>query len=205
MAINATSNSKSFTKETVPSGVHRAICYSMVHIGIIKESYLGEEKEIDKVRITWELPDEVRVFKEENGPQPMIVSKEFTLSMHEKATLKKTLEQWRGKTFTKEEASKFDITTLVGKPCQLNIVHKTSATGNVYADISGVMPLGKGTAVPEQTNHSFIFDYDPFDQSKLDTLPKFLQEKIMSSVQYRNAMEPKENEDVFTNDDKPLF
>lgn len=204
MAINA-ENSGSFTKELTPSGVHRATCYSMIHIGTVKETYLGEEKEINKVRITWELPDEVRTFKEENGPQPMSISKEFTLSMHEKATLRKTLKDWRGKDFTDEEAKKFDITTLVGKPCQLNVVHRTSAKGSVYAEVSGVMPLGKGTVAPDQVNPSFIFDYDPFDPSKFEVLPKFLQEKIITSVQYKNATEPKENQEVFTGDDKPLF
>lgn len=190
--INATTNGNNFTRELAPSGVHRAVCYSMVHIGTVKESYLGEEKEINKVRITWELSDELRTFKQENGEQPMSISKEFTLSMHEKANLRKTLEQWRGKVFTDEEAKVFDVTVLIGVPCQLNIVHKVSKTGAEYAEISGVMPLGKGTEKPKQINETFIFDYTPFDQDKFDKLPKFLQEKVMLSREYIKVTQPKE-------------
>lgn len=189
MGILATTNNNSFTRELVPSGVHRAVCYSMVHIGTIKESYLGEEKEINKVRITWELSDELRIFKPENGEQPMVISKEFTLSMHEKASLRKTLEQWRGKAFTEQEAKNFDVTALLSVPCQLNVVHKESKTGAVYAEISGVMPLGKGTEKPTQINPTFIFDYDPFDQTKFDSLPKFLQEKIITSKEFKKLHE----------------
>jgi hypothetical protein len=46
-----------------------------------------------------------------------VISKEFTLSMHEKSTLRQFLESWRGKAFTEKEALSFDVTALIGKPC----------------------------------------------------------------------------------------
>jgi hypothetical protein len=57
--------------------------------------------------ITWELPTELEVFHEEKGEEPYVVSKTYTLSMHEKATLRRDLESWRGQGFTEKEAEAF--------------------------------------------------------------------------------------------------
>ena len=108
MAIIATSNGGT-SHEPIPSGSYPARCYSMIHLGTIEENILGTVKKLNKVRITWELPTELKVFKEENGEQPHVISKEFTLSLHEKATLRNFLKNWRGKDFTEDEAKAFDI------------------------------------------------------------------------------------------------
>ena len=46
---------KEQNREKVPSGTHIARCYSMVHIGTVTWEYLGEVKETDKVRISFEI------------------------------------------------------------------------------------------------------------------------------------------------------
>ena len=68
---------KESKREKVPSGTHIARCYEMIHIGTVTWEYLGEVKETDKVRITFELPGEMRQFNEEQM-QPMVISKEYT-------------------------------------------------------------------------------------------------------------------------------
>ena len=115
---------KESKREQVPSGTHIARCFSMVHIGTTTWEYLGETKETDKVRISFEIPGEMRVFSEDQGEQPMVIDKEYTLSMHEKANLRKDLESWRGKTFSDKEAREFDILNLIGIPCSLGVIHK---------------------------------------------------------------------------------
>lgn len=99
MAIIATSEGGS-QREPMPAGNYPARCISMIHIGTVPEEYQGEKKMQDKVRITWEFPTEQKVFKEENGEQPYNLSKEFTLSLNEKANLRKVLRNWRGVDFT---------------------------------------------------------------------------------------------------------
>lgn len=188
MPIIASNTGTNFTP--VPAGTYAARCYSMIHIGTVTENYMGEDKEMNKVRITWELPTELKVFKEENGEQPYSVSKEFTLSMHEKANLRKFLEGWRGKGFTEEEAKSFDITKLLGKPCLLSIIHKANKQGNQYATISGVSTLPKGMDCPAQINKNFEFTWDEFSQEKFDSLPDYLKEKMRTSREYRNVVAP---------------
>lgn len=194
MAIIATSNgSTSF--EPIATGNYPARCYSMVHIGTIEENILGSVKKLNKVRITWELPTELKVFKEENGEQPCVISKEFTLSLHEKSTLRSFLKNWRGKDFTDEEAKAFDIEKLVGAPCMLNITHKTKKDGSgIYAEIGSVSAMPKGFVCPEPINPNFVFTYDNFDEDKFNSLPEFMRNKMVTSDEYKAIHNPNELE-----------
>jgi hypothetical protein len=204
--INATNDSK--PRELVPAGNQVARCYSMVHLGTNIEEYMGEKKAMNKVRISWELPEEMRVFDEAKGEQPMSISKEYTLSMFEKANLRKELEGWRGKGFTEEEAKVFDITKLLGKSCLLNIIHKTSKSGNEYAVINSISSLPKGMTCPKQINPTFEFNFqDKFDLKVLESLPQFMKDKIKTSVEFKAINNPEDqdltHDDGYTPDAEP--
>lgn len=171
----------------IDAGSYAARCYSMVHIGTIEEEFQGETKKRNKVRLTWEIPSELHVFNAEKGEQPVVISKEYTLSMHEKSTLRKDLEAWRGKAFTDEEAKKFDITKLIGVQCMLSIIHKETKSG-VFANISGINTLPKGMSCEPLKNEKFELSYDqPKDVwlKKFETLPDFIKEKIKISEEYK--------------------
>ena len=174
--------------EPLEAGVYPARCYSMIHMGTIKESFNGEDKLMNKVRLTFELPTEMEVFKEENGPQPKVLSKEFTLSLSDKANLLAFLNSWRGKALTDDERKSFDITVLVGATCMLTISHKTSKQGKTYAEISGIGKLMKGMVIDEQINPSVIFSVNSFNPELFDKFPDFLKEKIQSSVEFQAQM-----------------
>lgn len=195
MEIIATNNGgKAY--EPVPAGNYVARCYSMIHIGTVPEEYLGEKKMLNKVRITWELPTETKVFKEENGEQPYVLSKEFTLSMHEKSTLRKWLESWRGKGFTQSESEHFDIAKLVGAPCMLNVIHKEKKDGNIRADISSVSAMPKGLVCPPQFNPSVIFSVGEFNEELFITFPDFIKDKIRTSVEFKKYCAPQVTETI---------
>ncbi len=188
MAIIAKSNGSS-SYEPIPSGSYAARCYSMVHIGTIEENIMGTNKKLNKVRISWELPTELKVFKEENGEQPHVISKEFTLSLHEKSTLRAFLKNWRGKDFTDEEAAAFDIEKLIGAPCMLNITHKQKKDNSgVYAEIGSVSAMPKGLVCPPQINTSYVWTYDDFDATKFGLLPEYLKTKMVNSDEYKHAI-----------------
>jgi len=191
-----TIKAKNEQKEITPHGNYIARCYSMIHLGTAVEFILGEEKILDKVRISWELPTELRVFIEEKGEQPMAISKEYTLSMHEKSNLRKDLEGWRGQGFTEDEIKEFDITNLLGIACMLSVIHKTAkSSGNNYAIISSIASLPKGTDCPEQINKTFEFNFeDMFDIDVLENLPNFIKERIKKSNEYRQKMNPENTE-----------
>jgi len=191
MAIKAT-NSGGSSYEPIPAGTYLARCYSMVEIGTLEEEFQGIKKWVNKVRITWELPTEMKVFNPDKGEQPQAISKEFTLSMHEKSTLRAFLTSWRGKGFTEDEAKEFDVSRLVGVPCMLSIVHEPGKKdpSRIYDKIASVSTVMKGVTMPRQVNPSFIFELDAFDQSKFDSLPDFLKDKIRQSKQYKTIISP---------------
>lgn len=191
MAINATS-SGNMPRELIPADNYIARCYKMIEIGTVEEVILGEKKILHKVRIGWELPTELRVFDKEKGEQPLVIDKEYTLSMNEKANLRKDLKSWRGKDFTEEEARSFDITKLIGAPCMINIIHKPSKKdpSKVYEEIAGITPMPKGVPCPEQINRSFVLSYDNFDVELFEMLPDFIKNKMMASVEYQAVKNP---------------
>jgi len=184
MAINATNTSK--PRELIPPGTYIARCYQMVEIGHVTEEIKGKKEHLHKARVGWELPGELRVFKEEDGPQPLIISKDYILALGKKTNLRKTLDSWRGIPLTEEHAKIFDMTTLVGACCLLNIIHKTSTnTGSTYEEIAAITPVVKGMEIPKPVNPKFILSYDAWDQKKFDTLPDFIKEKMKTSDEYK--------------------
>jgi hypothetical protein len=190
MAILATSNGTQ--REPIPAGNYIARCYSMIEVGTVTEIVMGQPKIQKKVRIGWELPTEKKVFKEENGEQPLVISKEFTLSMHEKSNLRLTLKSWRGKDFSEEEARAFDITKLLGVPCMLNVIHKPSKKdpSRVYEEISGITPIPKGVTVPAQITKTLRLEYDSWNQEVFNSLPDFIKLKMQGSAEYAAMSQP---------------
>ena len=174
-------------REIVPSGTHIAICYSMIHIGTVEWEWQGETKHSDKIRLSFELPNEMRDFGGEE--KPMAISKEYTLSLHEKSNLRRDLEGWRGKSFTKEELNRFDVTNLLGKSCNVSIIHKNSKSGNEFAQIGSISGISKGTKCPEQINESFIFNYeDNFNAEWLEQQPDWIQDQIKNTDEYKSKI-----------------
>ena len=211
MAITATNSG--VKRELIPADTYVARCYSMIHVGTNEEDIMGETKRLNKVRLTWELPNELREF--DGVQKPLVISKEYTLSMHEKATLRKDLESWRGLGFTEEEAKSFDVTKLLGVPCMLSVVHTKSKAGDMYAKIGSISKIMKGMQCPAQFNPSFEFNYtDKFSDEVVESLPDFIKEKIKSSEEYKELKageiskpEPEEtyiDQNTTNNDDIPF-
>jgi hypothetical protein len=192
MAIIATNKGGESNYTLIPAGNHIARCYSMVELGTLTETILGQEKQVHKIRLTFELPDELRVFNADKGEQPCVISKEFTLSMNEKSNLRAFLKSWRGKDFTEEEAASFDVTKLLGVPCLLNIIHKPSKKdpSRIYDEIASATPLMKNMTCPPQVNSNFEFSLQEWNPNHFELLPEFLKEKVRSSKEYKAMFAP---------------
>lgn len=191
MSINATNTSTA--RELTPAGNHIARCYQMIEIGTVTEVIMNKSQTLRKVRIGWELPLETKEFREGEGERPFVISKEYTLSMHEKSNLRKDLKSWRGRDFTEDEAKSFDITKLLGVPCMINIIHAPSKDGTrTYANISGVTPMPKGVKCPPQFNDMLELSYDNFDEEVFNSLPDFIKDKMKTSVEYAGLKKPQE-------------
>lgn len=168
--------------ELIPAGNHVGICYLMCEIGT-QSSAWGDKRQII---ITWELPNE----KMSDG-RPFAISSFYTQSLSEKSNLTKDLIAWRGKQFTQKELDSFNLTTIIGKPCLIQVVHDTNEKGKVRAKIASVARLPKGMDVPEQTNQSVAYVLNPHNEEMYQMLPKWMQEKIaVSHEKTGKAAEP---------------
>ncbi len=190
MAINATNSGTK--RELIPAGNYIARCYQMIEIGTINEIIMGTQKMLTKVRIGWELPTELRVFDEAKGEQPLVISKDYTLSLNEKSNLRKMLASWRGKDFTEAEAKCFDITVLVGIPCMLNIIHKPKKTDPtvIYEEIGSISAMPKGMMPAAAILKPFVLSYDNWNEEKFESLPDFIKAKMQSSLEYTALKTP---------------
>ena len=182
MSLEVTQKSgKSF--DPVPAGNHVARIYSIVHIGHILEDTQWGAKNNNKVRITWELPNETKVFKEEEGARPLSVSRTFNISWHEKAGLRKFVRGLEGK-----DQETFDLEELIGKPCMLNVSHN-QVGDRTYANIDSAAPLPRGMEDPKPVNEPYILNYtDQWDEARFEKLPDFLKEQMKQSDEYKRKM-----------------
>jgi hypothetical protein len=200
--IIISNNNSNIKKAIVPSGTHLARCYSMIHIGTVEWEYNGEQKFTNKVRLTFELPNEMRDFSGEQ--KPMVISKEYTLSMHEKSNLRKDLEMWRGKQFTNKELAHFDLMLMLEEGCNLTVIHKTTKAGNEFATIGGLSSLPKGIECPNQFNPTFIFNYgENFNEEWLEDQPEWIQHQIKTTPEYSNKLNQQKFKST-TEDDLPF-
>lgn len=164
--------------QQAPAGSHIARCVKLTDLGTQTGEYEGKVNHRNQVLVTWELPSELM----EDG-QPFLVSKFYTNSLGEKATLRHHLVNWRGREFTTEELMKFDLQNILGAPCMLSVVHSEKGKAKVDA----VMKMPKGMECPPQINASFAFWLDEFDPVIFDRVPKGIQAIIMKSPEYAEA------------------
>jgi hypothetical protein len=172
------------TYELVPAGNHFARLYSIVHIGTNSFEYMRETKKSDKVRLTFELSNERKVFKEGEEAKPFSISREFGLTMGQKSNLRPFVESFIGTSLSDEEAYGFDLEDLLKIPCLLNVVHAEKGD-KVFANIKSATPLPKGMEAPVPVNAHSIVDVDTSSFDEIEKLPDFLKEKIKSSEEYK--------------------
>lgn len=130
------------TYELAPAGLHPAVCVDVVDEGF-KPTQFGDKH---KVRFVFQIGEQT------TKGYRFSVSAWFNLSMHENASMRQFLEQWRGRPFTEVEINTppgFDLESVIGVPCTINVVHNVS-NGKTYANISAVAAHSPRMGAPLQ-------------------------------------------------------
>jgi len=168
----------------IEAGTYLARCVQVIDLGTQTIEYMGELKQSRKVRLAFETPTEKKIFKEENGEQPYMLSKEYTLSLGDKANLRADLESWRGKTFTQEELEGFDLANILWIPCMITVTHQTSKDGQkTYARITGISKIMKWMECPDAINPLVFFSIEDWNDEVFATFSDYLQDKIYASLE----------------------
>lgn len=124
------------------AGTFTARCVDLIRMGQRIETWPGSPtKIVDKMRLA---------FATDAETEPRFIFKEFSESFNSKSALRLFAESWRGKPFTPEQLHDgVEVDKMVGVPCMISVIHKTSGKGNQYAVIQSVMPLAKGAVAPD--------------------------------------------------------
>lgn len=194
MALTLSETAKNTERQLPEAGATVGVLFSLVDLGTQEVTWDGETKWTPKLRLAFELPEQVIEGEvTENGKttkvtKPMVVSIELTRSLGERATLRKHLETWRGQAFTSKELASFSLKNLLGKACLLTLVHKTSQAGRNYCAIQGIAKLPKSMKAPAKTENDHVFyEIEQGEGGQFSELPEWLQEKIRSSKEFSGA------------------
>ena len=188
MALTA-SDSGSGNFKRVPAGSHIARCFSVADLGTHTTNGQYGEKTNRKIRLAWEIfgddeNNEPLVIDVDGKSMPMTINKTYTLSLGEKASLRKDLAAWRGRDFTVEELKAFDVSSVVGVYCMLNVTLSEN-NGKTYSNVAGISPLHKSMEKPAGVHKNQIFDLDNIDMQVFNTFYEGLQEYIMESPEWK--------------------
>lgn len=181
----------------IPAGTHVARCYGIIDLGTqYSEKFDNSSR---KVQIQWELSNELM-----DDGRPLAISKKYTLSLNEKANLRKDLESWLGRGITaEEEKNGFALGGMLGAPCLLSVIHAESG-GKTYANIAGVMSIPKGTQVPPQSNPMVSYDVENGKDAVFEKLPEWIRTMIEQSKEFKDGDEPEIEETAPDLSDKSI-
>jgi hypothetical protein len=122
--------------EQLQPGTYQAVCKGIFDIGKQKQEYNGEVKYPEQIIMVFEINERMTIDK--YAGERFNLSKWYTKSLHEKAKLRKDLENWRGKDFTHDELKGFDIEVLIGINCMISVIKSLSGK-SVIGSISSMM------------------------------------------------------------------
>lgn len=132
--ITAKGNDSKFKPH--PQGQFIGQCVDTIDLGERVESFAGQPKKLaHKCALIFRTGE-----KNAETGEYIDIGKEFTVSMGDKANLRKFLEQWRGKKYDAETVKKgVPLDKLTGNWALLSVGHRDSANGRTYADITAAV------------------------------------------------------------------
>jgi hypothetical protein len=170
--------------------MYLARCYRIVDLGTQKSEYLGQVKNLPKVMLQFEVHGEDDAGKPlvTAKGEPMSISKNFTLSLAEKATLRKDLQTWRGKEFTADELRGFQIDNVLGAWAMIAITKAMGNNGKEYTNIANInsVPKAMKAALPEGHNKCAAFYIESPDMDMFETFSDNLRAKIELSPEWQS-------------------
>mgnify|MGYP003626720377 CR=1 FL=1 len=199
MKVSASSGK---TFDLIPAGNHTGRCFQVIELGKQPSGNPAFDPK-QKVMIGWELPG--ILIDIDGEKKPRIISQEYTANIGTMANLGRDLVAWRGRDFTKEEAKSFNLDTILGVPCSINVIHKETNTGT-YANIKGLSPLNVDLKCPPAILD--VIKYDLVDGEPPETIPQWIRDKIAKRLpddEEKPVEEAKPAFDTSEDTDEPPF
>ncbi len=184
----------------LPEGTHPAVCSALIDLGL--QDAFGIPK--PQLMLRFEFPTQ-RVNRVDNGVQtdePMVKYQFYTNSLNKKANLRRDLEGWRDKGFTKEELDGFDVRNVVGHPCMISIIHDNS--GDRVKDKIRSISKFIGDSKPAPELEVIKYSKEEGETSQEHLLPDWIKEKISQSLDDDISAPAPVTAESFKDDDIPF-
>lgn len=177
----------------IPAGTHLAVLYSIIDLGTQENTFDPTKGPKRVVRLTWEFPKKRAEF--DGQSKPLVLSKELSFSMFEKATLRKIVEAMIGEALSDKAADDFDFNKILGAGCLISVKHTKSKDGTkTYNSFAGCAPLMEGMTAPKPENKTTIYSVDEGESAVFSSLPDWLKQKIQASPEWSGEGASKEEE-----------
>jgi hypothetical protein len=117
-------------------GQFPGLCVDAIDLGERVEQFAGKPPRLShKIALVYRTGE-----KNQETGDFIDIGREFTLSMGDKANLRKFLEQWRGKPYTPAQVEAgVPLHKMVGNWALLSIAQKPSGAGRIYANITAAV------------------------------------------------------------------
>ena len=180
-----------------PEDNHPAVCVGVIDLGTQRQpKYQSAEMEdVHLIYLLWELV--------EIEGQP-VLGRQFRASLHEKSGLRHFVNSWVGQ---QRDGEKFNVFSLAGKPCLLNVIHEVKEKGT-FARIEGATPLprikGKPMELSAPSHEPVALTVEEFAEVPKwvpKTFGKYPGEMMVDSLELRGARARDDDRDEYVPDD----
>jgi len=173
--IPTTGTKKDFGR--LEDGPHLARVVSVIDYGLQPQTDWKTKEPTDPksiVAITFETPNEMITYTKDDVEvtRPRWISKEYQLSLNEKANLTKLIASLKPSLKSLDE--------LLNTPCMITV----GSTSGGKAKITAVSLPMKGTVVPDLQNDSFMFDFSAPNKTDWDSLLEWQQNKVKEALDF---------------------
>tara|TARA_R100000458_G_C8183629_1_gene179795 strand:- start:175 stop:744 length:570 start_codon:yes stop_codon:yes gene_type:complete len=172
---------------TIPLGVQKARCISVLDLGTQENNWQGEISWKRKVWFEWEVPEHT-----DSNNEPLTTGKFYNVSFYEKSNLSKDLTSWRGKPFSAQEKKQFNMGDMLGQTCQIQIMEKDSGKQQIVS----IMPLKDD--INQQYHKSKLFsieDYQKGNKEVFNQLKEGMRNIILRSKELSEESSDSPNTD----------
>jgi hypothetical protein len=170
---------------SAPAGSYPAVLQRAIDLGTQDDEKYGPKP---KIALIWEIDEPMA------DGRPYTVSKWYSFSMNEKSTFRIHLEAWRGKAFTPEDATTFNLEDLIGKCCLITLARSKDGTKSI---VSNVTALPRNVRGPKLQGIPLSLSLNPedFDEAAFSKLSDSMKKIIKQSPEYKTLMQEDDQED----------
>ena len=170
--------------EPLQSGEYIGILVRIVEKGTREELYKITNKAYKRAKVlfTWVLPYHQTIIQQQT--LPVLVHKEYTLSLWDKSPMYKDVVSMIGMDFTPAQHNQpFDLLSLGGCAARLKLsVHRQDK--KEYIDVIDVLPLSEEDDIPESPYSFSSLTFDMWDWAIYDTLSERTKNDILQTPEY---------------------